>query len=143
MQIKERVVRLERKLKEAVLARAEVQRLTRDIEALVEYLCADTLKREVKERPADFPLNPTTGKRASSKISKEAKTNAIKAQLTKLGCTLKEKKTNTQIFLKKKKLGVLKKSGRIERKITIDGATGYRKVDTDKFLEIVRKKAKK
>ena len=143
MGVKEKVRELERKVEELMLTKGEVKRLTRNVEALIEYLCADTTKREPKTRPSNFPLNPDSGKRATSKIEKEGKLNKIKAKLVKLGCEFKEKKTNTQIFLNGKKLGVMKKSGRIERKITIDGQTGYRKTDPEKFFKIVKKRAKK
>jgi len=140
MTVKGKLKEFDERLKELENLKKEINHLNRNIDALTEYLTSDTLKREPKERPRDFPVNKDSGKRAGKRITKKNEMSKIKAKLIKLGCKLIEKKTTTQIKFKGKKIAVLKNSGRLERKVIVDGVSGWKKTTLKKLIKIIGKK---
>ena len=134
-----RVTALEQRVEEFADLKDAIGELTSTIDGLCEYLASDVVKRAQSDRTAYLPAHRKVSTRKGKSVAKVTK---AKAKLAKLGCEFEDGKNQTKVLVNGKKLAVIKSSGRIERKVKVDGVTGWQQCSLKKLLKIAKKRMK-
>lgn len=139
MSLKKRVEKLEDEIRHIGKVEAALEELSRNISSLMEYMNIATLQRQIVARPKNEPTSREASPSTANKRDKQSKIMAIRATLKGIGCEFDDTKKTVKVLKDNKKVAVILPSGKLERKVTINGVTGWKTTTLKKLMARIKK----